>query len=281
MRRAGASLLILMVLAFIASLTARALRPTAPAAPPMPPEDPLLGTATTVVDVPGLFLRPDSHVLLALTAAVFAALAFHALRRALAVRRLRIAESAIPRSTARRLAAGAAGPLPPGQMVQDHSADDSLLEHAPLILALGLGAVWPWMIERFPLTSFLMAALMLAGFLAAALRGLRQAGHIRKSKALSFVAGWATLVTLEVFIGLLQMRLGVPLVLASTVGMVLVALATVGVQLRLGRSISYSVAVIWGLIGLVVATVTVNVAVATLAVLAIAVIVFGLVQVTT
>ena len=76
-------------------------------------------------------------------------------------------------------------------------------------------------------------------------------------------------------------RASILVVLAATVGLALAALAALSVQLRMGRTIGFSLAVLWGLVALAASTVTVNAALATLAVLAIAVIVFGLVQAAT
>lgn len=279
MQRAGGHLLIVTTLAFVASLLAYAVF----AAPPqrMPATDPLSGDPVAGIDLIRLFLQPSNLLTGSLMALSIAALIYHAANRVQETQRLRAAEAALRHRLGRRLRAGDAGPPPPRQILEQHRRDDSLAEHAPVILALAAGAIWPWLFPRFPLWAFLVAALSLAGFLAAALRGIRHGDLTQKSSALGFAAGWAMLVTFALFIALLQRKLGAPLSLAAMVGLGLAALATLSVQLRLGRTIGFSVAVIWGLVAIAATTVTANTALATLAVMAIAVIVFGLVQAAT
>ncbi|ARC37181.1 hypothetical protein A6J80_13040 [Paracoccus yeei] len=280
MRRAGGHLLIVATLAFVASLLAYAMIPHSP------PRgsaslDPLSGGPLPGVDIVGLFLRPPNLAMGSLMALAIAALLYHAAYRLQETQRLRTAEAALRDRLGRRLRAGASGPPPPRQILELHRRDDSLAEHAPAIIGLVAGAVWPWLFPKSPLAAFLVAAVSLAGFLAAALRGTRQGKLRQQSNPLGFVAGWATMVTFALFIALLQRKLGAPLTLAATVGLALAALAALSVQLRMGRTIGFSLAVLWGLVALAASTVTVNAALATLAVLAIAVIVFGLVQAAT
>lgn len=283
MKRAGAYLLIPATLAFIASTLAYALRPV----PPQPelsgmsliPDDLLMGGPVALMQ---LFLRPRTLAMVLLLGLTWSALSYHAMRRIQEGHRLRAAE-VLARHTAltRRLQPGSLGPPDAGEMVEQHCEDASLAEHGLLIGGLLAGAIWPWLTKSMPLAAFGLAFVMLAGILGAALRGVRQGDQIQKSAPLGFVAGWATLVTFSHFIMLIHARLNAPLVLAASVGIALVAFATVSIQLRLGRNISFSVAVIWGLIGIAAGTVAINAALATMAVLAIAVIVVALVQVTT
>ncbi|SMO37968.1 hypothetical protein [Paracoccus laeviglucosivorans] len=282
MKRAGAYSLIAATLAFVASIAIYALRPIPGGGLAGLGEPPfsIIDSEPPIV-LTDLFLRPRSAALMLLMALTMIALAWHALRRFQDVRRLRLAEMALQsRRASRRLPFGA-GPPTPEQVLEWHRHDVSLAEHGLLIGGLVAGAVCPWLIESQPLAAFLAAVLMLAGVLGAALRGVRHGFNVRKSGALGFAAGWVTLVAFAFFITLLQKKLGVPLAIAGAVGLTLASFAAVGAQLRLGRNISYSVAVILGLIGIAAGTVAGNAALATMAVLAIAVIVVALVQVTT
>ncbi|WP_223251973.1 hypothetical protein [Paracoccus mutanolyticus] len=242
--------------------------------------DPLSGGPLPGVDIVGLFLRPPNLAMGSLMALAIAALLYHAAYRLQETQRLRTAEAALRDRLGRRLRAGASGPPPPRQILELHRRDDSLAEHAPAIIGLVAGAVWPWLFPKSPLAAFRVERSAWR-FLAAALRGTRQGKLRQQSNPLGFVAGWATMVTFALFIALLQRKLGAPLTLAATVGLALAALAALSVQLRMGRTIGFSLAVLWGLVALAASTVTVNAALATLAVLAIAVIVFGLVQAAT
>lgn len=280
MKRAGAIFLTMATLVFIASMFAYGVQPLlgAPAIKPLVVSDTAFATH---VDVTALFLRPVGPALSGLMALTWAALGYHAVLRVQEARRLHAAEIAPQNAGGRRLALNMAGPPSPGQILRTHRDDNSLREHGPLLVALIVGAMWPWLLRALPLTAFLLAVAMLIGFLSAALRGVRRGDRIERSTFLSFAAGWATMVTFAMFVSLLQQRLGASLFLSAAVGMALAAVAVVCVQLRLGRTVSFSVAVIWGLIGVAAGTVAVNAGLATLAVLAITIIVFGLVQVTT
>lgn len=282
MKRAGAYLLIAATLAFIASLTIFALRPISGGVPTGldRPALAIIESAAPVV-MTDLFLRPRSLALALLMVATMAALGWHALRRYQDVQRLRIAEMSLHARHAARRNPITAGPPTPNELLEWHSHDVSLTEHGLLIGGLIAGTLFPWLIEEKPEHAFGMAVLMLTGLLGAALRGVRYGFHIRKSAALGFAAGWMTLVAFALFITLLQKTMGLPMVIAGIVGLSLAAFAAVAVQLQLGRNISYSAAVILGLIGIAAGTVTGSPALATMAVMAIAVIVVALVQVTT
>lgn len=282
MKRAGASLLIAATLVFVASLLVHAVLPIAGGAGAGLAQPALsLIDAAAPVRLTDLFLRPRSLALALLMGLSMAALVWHAARRLQDVRRLRLAQAARRARHAARRQPGSAGPPTPDELLDWHRHDVSLMEHALLIVGLLAGAACPWLISDRPGLGLLAALLMLAGILGAALRGVRNGFQIRKSAALGFAAGWATLIAFAVFITLVQTRLAVPLGLAGAVGLTLAALAAVVAQLRLGRNISYSVAVILGLIGIAAGTVAGSAALATTAVIAIAVIVIALVQVTT
>lgn len=266
MRQTGTSLLVGAILAFIASLSMHGLAVLS-ATPPELPTALQTGSdliaplaAETPIDLVDILLVPGSIVSGTLLLVAGSALAYHALRR--------WDEDAAPHH--RR-----------SGIFTRHRAEGRLVQHAPLILGLLAGAVWPWLETSRPLAALVLAGIMAAGLVLAALAGVRQEGRLRKSTALCFAAGWATLAASAMLVSLLEHGLGVPPLLAACLGLSLAAILTVSVQLRLGRVISYSVAVIWGLIAIIAGAMLGNAGVATLAVLAIAVIAFGLVQVST
>lgn len=256
MSRAGTSLLILTTLGFIASSLGFALHMGVGSA--ALPDDDMAGMLAAPqffaadpmpVDLSALFLHPQGLGMMALLAMTWAALAYHALRCAL-----------LP----------ASGPAPIFAAAQ-----------APLIGALLLGAVWPWLLPSAPLLGFLLAGLMLAGLLNAAMQEHGQGHETGRSSALGFAAGWALLVWLSILAALLQVHLGLPQAAAAVIAILIGAVAAVSVQLRLGRRIGFSVALIWGLIGVAAGTVTTDATIATVTVLAIAIIAVALVRVTT
>jgi hypothetical protein len=122
---------------------------------------------------------------------------------------------------------------------------------------------------------------MLVALLRAALAGLRHDGRGRSSATLAFAAGWATLAGMAMLASVLQYRLGAPPLLAAAISLMLATLLSVNIQLRLGRTISYSIAVIWGLIAIAAGAMLASVGLAAMAVLAIAVIAVALVQAST
>ncbi len=255
MSRAGASLLLLATLAFIASTLGFALHlnGTSPAhLTEMLTVPQLFAEGSPQVDLAGLFLHPRGPGMWALLAMTWAALVYYALR----------------------------------SLIRGTGGDD-----ASLIAALALGAVGPWLILSQPLLAFLLSVAMLAGLLAAALRGRGgdpapeaergpPAGIARRS-VLGFVAGWALLVCLSMLSGLLQMRLGLPQAAAAVIAILIGSVAAASLQLRLGRPFGFSVALIWGLIGVAAGTLTSDISIATATVLAISIIAVVLVRVTT
>ena len=121
----------------------------------------------------------------------------------------------------------------------------------------------------------------LAGLLRAAMQQQRQGSEVGRSSALGFAAGWALLVWLSMLAALLQDGLGLSQPASAVIAIMIGAIAAVSLQLRLGRRIGFSVALIWGLIGVAAATVTTDATIATVTVLAIAIIAVALVRVTT
>lgn len=262
MRQTGTSLLVGAVLAFIASLSMHGLADISATPPAIQFDSDLIAAlaAQTPVDMVDILLVPRSAASLSLLLVLGCALAYHALRR---------------------WDADVAPAYGSKASFARYRPQSSLTRHAPLAVGLLAGALWPWLEISRPLTALVLAGIMATGLVVAALAGVRQEGRLRKSAALCFVAGWATLAASAMLASLLQHDLGAPPLLAACLGLSLAAVLTVSVQLRLGRMISYSVAVIWGLIAIAAGAMLDNVGMATLAVLAIAVIAFPLVQVST
>lgn len=261
MSRTGAILLYPATLAFIASSVTFVLRPgSAPSPVPynemvelLSPQ-PFYQHEALRRNLSEMFLDPQDAGMLGLLVMVWAALTHHALRQLFEPRHI-----------------GGSGEAGAG-------TDDA---PAPLIAGLVLGAVWPWLAPLYPLPAFILSSAMLAGFLAAAQKGVRTGPRIERSSSLGFVAGWALLVCLSAFAVMVQDRLGVPQSIAAAVAILIGTAATVGVQLQLGKRIGFSVAVIWGLIGIAAGTVASDATIATATVLAISVIAVALVRVTT
>jgi hypothetical protein len=250
MSRASASFLLLITLGFIASSLGFSLHMAA--APTSDLADMLAAPRffdpepPARVDLSAMFLHPDSIGMRALLLTAWAALAYHALRCLIWPAR-----------------------------------EGATTGQAPLIAALAVGAIWPWIATAHPLLGLLLAAVMLAGLLAAALQPLQQGDEVGRSSALGFAAGWGMLVCLSGLAALLQEQLGLPQAAAAVIAILIGAIAAVSVQLRLGPRIGFSVALIWGLIGIAAGTVTTDAAIATATVLAIAIIAVALVRVTT
>jgi hypothetical protein len=241
MRRRGTPLLIGAVLAFIASLLLHGL--SLLNAPHLAPDDALATPmADNPIDMVDLLLAPQSPVALSLMAVLGCGLLYHALRR------------------------------------QDPEAAPA---QGPLEVGLLAGAFWPWLELHQPVAALALAGLMLVALLRAALAGLRHDGRGRSSATLAFAAGWATLAGMAMLASVLQYRLGAPPLLAAAISLMLATLLSVNIQLRLGRTISYSIAVIWGLIAIAAGAMLASIGLAAMTVLAIAVIAVALVQAST
>lgn len=262
MRKTGKSLLVAAVLAFIASLSMHGLAVISATPPAIETDSDLIAplAAQVPIDMVDTLLVPRSIGSLSLLLVLGCALVYHALRR---------------------WDADAEPAHDYHAIFSRHPAKGSLTQHAPLATGLLAGALWPWLELSRPLTALVLAGVMAAGLIVAAGAGVHQEGRLRKSAALCFAAGWATLAASAMLASVLQHGLGAPPLLAACLGLSVAAALTFSVQLRLGRMISYSAAVIWGLIAIAAGAMLGNVGMATLAVLAIAAIAFALVQVST
>ncbi|GEM_PF-5506639 len=155
------------------------------------------------------------------------------------------------------------------------------LEVAALIAGLALATVWPWIFPLRPMLGFVLAALMLAMILAAAMIRPSSQKTQPVSMTLGILAGWATLVTCAVFATLLERNLGTSATLSGLVALLICAIAAANIQLHLGSPFSYSVTVMWGLLGMAMASISSDAAVATAAVLAITYVGVAVIRVTT
>lgn len=262
MRPAGTTLILMLAtLAFVASTSGYALQPV-----PAPPTiemalpgmglDAITGAAPAVPDMVAQFMRPRVPAMLALLVATWLALIYHAASQIFASRKDPSAAIPLPR-----------------RWSGDH--------HGALVIGLIAGAIWPWLLTPQPGGAFLLGAVMVAGFVGEALAGVPPAPDGRISASLGFAAGWATLAGCALVATLLHGQFGIPERVAAVIGVTMAALAAVSVQLRLGRTISYGIAVIWGMIGLAAGAVATQAALSMMAVLGIAIIAFALVRVTT
>jgi hypothetical protein len=223
------------------------------------------------VDLASLFLRPEHSLLWLLLLGVWGALLFHAWQVMASETRARRAAAAMAGVHASPDAGrGVTGPPTPQEFARQVRRENTPAEHAALTLALILGAAWPWVSRDYPVTGFMLAAAMFALSLTAALRGQQIGGAIRRLPTIGLFAGWATAVTYAAFATLVNGHLGIPPVAATAIAMLLCAGAGIVVQLRLGGSVSYSIAIIWSLVGLATATMGSDPTIATVAILGIA-----------
>ena len=221
-------------------------------------------------DLAMAMVRPRMNALWLLSMAVWAGLALHAARLASQQWRHEAAHAACHTTPA----GGAwplsfAGPPTAGQMIAAHGRDHAPVELAPLTAALIAGALWPWVWVRHPVAGFLLAVAMLIAALGAVIRGQREGTRIRSSTAVGLFAGWATAATYAGFASLMASHLGLPTDVAGLSAMLLCAGTGVFVQWQVTDSPSYSIGLIWALVGLTAVTMAVEPAIAIGAVIAI------------
>ncbi|AUH33729.1 hypothetical protein CUV01_10305 [Paracoccus tegillarcae] len=219
------------------------------------------------LDLYNPFLRPDNLMLWSLLIAVWFALILHAVT---VLRQQHRFERAGAVAVVNALPGMPdTGPPTAQEIAARHRHDNRPSEHAPLALALVLGAIWPWIIHQHQAVGFVMALAMLSLALAAAIRGQRDGPAIRRRQTVGFFGGWATAVTYAAFASLLNNYLGIPAIAATVTAMLLCASAGVITQLRLGGVFSYSVAVIWSLVGLALVTMSADATIAMVAIIGI------------
>ncbi|MDO5705453.1 MAG: hypothetical protein Q4G49_10340 [Paracoccus sp. (in: a-proteobacteria)] len=157
---------------------------------------------------------------------------------------------------ARRLPRGAAGPPLPSQFMMAQRDDHTPTELAPLTAALIAGAAWPWVTVNHPVSGLVLAVVMLIAALGAVIRGQRDGRRIRQSLAVGLFAGWATVAGYTALAGFTTAHLGIGGDLAGLTALLLCAGTGATVQWMIRGTGSYSVGMIWALIGIAAATMT-------------------------
>lgn len=234
------------------------------------------------IDLMTVLLEPGHWIVWGLLFCAMAGLCVYVARRlqdSLRARRARLADAG--RQDGPDLAPTAAGPLTARSMARLYDGDQTFGEYAPLLIGLAASAVWPWLMERWPLVAQALALVAVIGVLSAVMRGRRSAGQITQSWSLGFFAGWVWLSGCAALARFLQDQTGASATTCTILSILVCAGGTFAIQLHLGRNTGFSVAVIWGLIAIAAATIFVNAVFATVAVLCIAYIALGLVRATT
>ena len=125
---------------------------------------------------------------------------------------------------------------------------------APLILSLGLGAVWLWVAARDPVWASVLIAAMLAGALAALLRAPAARDRWLLIAPLAIYAGWLTAAT-GVSLGVLLAGFGWLSDRRAAIVMLAAVLAlALAIQARRGKAPEYALAVVWALAAIAVRT---------------------------
>lgn len=161
-------------------------------------------------------------------------------------------------------------PPSPHRLLRVHRHDLALQEHLPIITALSAGAIWPWLMKSAPLTGLALIGVMLIAALIAVIRGQRDGGRIARRSGAGLFGGWACLTAMLMLAAYAADRFGVALNITQAFAIGMIIVIAMIIQLRVHGSISFSVAIIWGLIGIAAITMPTSPSVATLAVVGIA-----------
>ena len=148
----------------------------------------------------------------------------------------------------------------------------------PAALGLFLAGMWPWLDMLWPAASPLVAILAAASMVT----GIITAGRGRDWRApftAAFIAGWLLIVGALAAGSYLQPAAGTERAMLAA----LLATALIGtrVQLQIGGTIGFSLALIWAMIGISAATVSISITIATACVLGISALAVAVVRVTT
>jgi|GEM_PF-6093328 len=151
----------------------------------------------------------------------------------------------------------------------------------PSAISLGLlcASVWPWVVNLAPALGILLGGLACL----LVVRGIDI--HPRPQRGvglfpIAFLAGWL-LMTACSSLSLLIYYMGIGLERSILLGLLAAALSAVWLQLRIDRFPTFSLAVIWAMIGLAGGTVGYSITIATACVLGISALAVVLVRVTT
>lgn len=131
--------------------------------------------------------------------------------------------------------------------------------------ALVLAAAWPWLLQPTPWLAAIGAVAMAALAFAAALRAQNQ-----RRGAVGLLAGWSLALGMAALSALVGGHLGMSMPQTAVLAILPAAGFGMAAQLRLGRSIGFSIALIWAFCGLVTTTMGVSPMTAIAAILGIA-----------
>lgn len=151
-------------------------------------------------------------------------------------------------------------------------------ETAGLLLA----AVWPWLLNPMPLPGLALAALSALLLAGPARPQTGQPGVGNKGDLpIAFVAGWVLVASSSALGMYVHYRLGVEIERAVLAGLLITALVGVWWQLKINGAVTFSLAIIWAMIGIAAATAGASITIATACVLGISAFAVVLVRVTT
>ncbi|MBO9454835.1 hypothetical protein J7376_03005 [Paracoccus sp. R12_1] len=118
-----------------------------------------------------------------------------------------------------------------------------------LALALIGGALWPWLDGQEPLIAAVCAILTAISATVASVRASNQ-----HRPAIGFLAGWSTGLAAASLAAVIAEQASLGISQTAIVAILPAAIMGMAVQHRLGRSFSYSVALIWAFCGLAATT---------------------------
>lgn len=150
------------------------------------------------------------------------------------------------------------------------------------IAGLLLAAAFPWLINTVPIVGLsLGAASCLLLVFSIAPRPVGQRGYGLWDLPIAFVAGWVLAASCSALGMYIHHRLGLGFERGVLLSLFVAALFGAWAQLRLESNVTYSLALIWAMIGFAAATAGASITIATACVLGIAALVVVLVRVTT
>lgn len=172
-----------------------------------------------------------------------------------------------------------------GRAMFDSGANGADL--APMTVALAAGAALPIAWQQGAVSGFAAALVMMLGAMIAMVRGYLQRAngtgrlHVIRLNTVGLFAGWALIAGFAGFSDLLTVHLDLMQDLAVIVALVLAVGTAMAVQSHIGGAPSFSVAVIWALLGLAAAGLQTGSVLAPVAVLGIAAMTLVLVRAAT
>lgn len=147
------------------------------------------------------------------------------------------------------------------------------------LLGLTAGAIWPWFGTTRPEAGLAVAALAPVAIVGGMLYERRPPGTM--NWALGLIAGWLTVSGIGAAAALVFMRLDVESELVTLAALLALSLIGAQVQLSLGRNVAYAIAIIWAMLGIAAASMSLSMTVSTACVLGIATMAVVVVRVTT